>query len=114
MTTNTKHVEQRRRHRVTIPEHPLIFDAHSGKVFGQLVNLSADGLMVAGDRCIEHGSVCQLRIPLMREQRVVEVRVGAESLWCEDAHGSGVFWTGYHIIDISPEDQQTLDDIVGG
>ncbi len=113
MTANTEHAEQRRKNRVTIPEHPTILDAHSGKPIGQLVNLSADGLMIAGTQAIRCSHVCQMRIPLFREGQQLEIRVGAESLWSEDANDSGTHWTGFQIIDISPEDQAILDAIVG-
>jgi len=114
MTTNAEHADQRRKQRVTIPEHPQITDAHSGVLIGQLVNLSADGLMIAGNHCIECNTVCQMRIPLMMGDNQLEICVGAESLWCEDANDSGMHWTGFHIIDISPEVQRILDAIVEG
>jgi hypothetical protein len=112
MTANTEHAEQRRKQRVTIPEHPQVFDAHTGEVFGQLVNLSVDGLMIARDHCTERGSVCQLCIPLIMDGEHLEIRIGSESLWCEDVHGSGIFWTGFQIIDVSPDDQAIIDIIV--
>jgi hypothetical protein len=113
MTADSTCAEQRRKNRVAIPQHPTILDAHSGKVIGPLVNLSADGLMIAGKEPIDCRHVCQMRIPLIKDGRQLEIRVGAESLWSEDANDSGVHWTGFHIIDISPEDQLILDTVVG-
>jgi len=110
---NTENVEQRRKQRVAIPEHPQIMDAHSDKVLGQLVNLSTDGLMLVSPSCINCGIVCQIRIPLVTGNRKVEIIVGVESLWCEDANDSGSYWTGFHIIDISPEHQDVLNSVVG-
>jgi hypothetical protein len=114
MTASTQHADQRRKHRVTIPEHPQVVDAHSGTVLGQLVNLSSDGLMIAGNNCIQCHTVRQMRIPLVIGGNEQVITVGAESLWCEDANGSGMHWTGFHIIDISPEHQRLLDAIVEG
>jgi hypothetical protein len=112
MNARTDHAEQRRAQRVTIPEHPQVIDAHSGALIGQLVNLSADGLMIAGTRCIPCNTVCQMRIPLVRGEQRLEICLGAESLWCEDANDSGMHWTGFQIIDISPKDRILLDNIV--
>ena len=109
----TKKVEQRRRKRVSIPELPEILDAHSGEVLGQLVNLSVDGLMAMGPHCIDCGTICQMRIPLIRGGETVEIQIGVEALWCEDANDSGSHWTGFQIIDISPEHRQTLQAVVG-
>ncbi len=106
--------EQRRQKRVSIPEHPQILDAHSGEVLGQLVNLSVDGLMAMGPRCIACGSICQMRIPLMKGGEKVEIQIGVESLWCEDANDSGSHWSGFQIIDISPEHQEILNSVVNG
>jgi len=113
MTTSTHPVDQRRNPRITIPDHPEILDAHNGTVIGRLVNLSSAGLMVTSVNCIQRSTVCQMRIPLRRGDDRLEIRIGAESLWCEDANDSGMHWTGFQIIDISPEDQQILESVVG-
>jgi len=113
MTVNTHRADQRCKNRVTIPEHPTILDAHSGKTIGQLVNLSADGLMIAGAEHIGCSHVCQMRIPLIKGDKQLEIQLGAESLWSEDANDSGIHWTGFQIIDISPEDQLILDAVLG-
>ncbi len=111
MNANTRPADQRSKPRVTIPEHPQVVDTHSGAVIGQLVNLSSDGLMLAGSRPIERNCVCQMRIPLMVNGRSTEIKIGAECLWCEDTNGSGTHWSGFQIIDIGSEDQAILDRI---
>jgi hypothetical protein len=55
-----------------------------------------------------------MHIPLVIGGSEQVISVGAESLWCEDANSSGMHWTGFHIIDISPEHQRLLDAIVEG
>ena len=111
-TTDPAQSEQRSKNRVTIPEQPHVLDAHSTKVLGELVNLSADGLMVVSPDDLASGTVYQMRIPLVQEDRKVEIVVGAESLWCDDANGSGSYWIGFQIIDISPEHQEILNAVV--
>ena len=111
--TKAENSEQRRQRRVTIPEHPQIRDAHSGKILGQLVNLSVDGLMAVSTLCINCGTVCQIRVQLNVSGQPVEIQVGIEALWCEDANESGSHWTGFQIIDISPEHQKILNAVVG-
>ena len=113
-TVNPAHSEQRRKTRVTIPEHPQILDAHTGKVLGELVNLSTDGLMAVSPGGVACGTVWQVRISLVRGDRKVEILIGAESLWSDDANGSGSYWTGFQIIDISSEHQEILNTVVGG
>ena len=112
-STNAEKSEQRRQRRVTIPEHPQILDAHSGKILGQLVNLSVAGLMAVSPRSINCGTVYQVRFPLIIGDQPVEIQLGIESLWCEDTNESGSHWTGFQIIDISPDQQKILDSVVG-
>mgnify|MGYP002713168323 CR=1 FL=1 len=102
----------RKHPRIEVPEHVTVKDANSGELLGQLVNLSVDGLMLMGQVCIAPGTVRQLRIPLGRGDAVCELTVGAESLWCHDANDSGAHWSGFQIIDISPEQQEILDAMV--
>ena len=104
--------EQRRKRRVTIPDHPQILDAHSGEVLGELVNLSVDGLMAVSPGSIVCGTLCQMRIPLLCNGERVEIQIGVESLWSEDTNDSGTYWTGFQIIDISAEHQAILDAVV--
>jgi len=111
--TNTEQCEQRRQRRVKIPQHPQIRDAHSGTVVGQLVNLSVDGLMAVSPLCISCGTVCQVRIPLIVDDETVEIQLGIESLWCEDANESGSHWTGFQIIDVSPDHHRILRSVIG-
>lgn len=104
--------EQRRKRRIAIAEYVEITDAHNGTILGQLVNLSADGLMLMGPHCICPGTIYQLRIPLETGSSAEPLLVGAESLWCQDANESGSYWSGFQIIDISPQQREILADIV--
>jgi hypothetical protein len=109
---NVKDGEQRKLMRVCIPDHPQIFDIHHNTVAGQLVNLSIEGLMMMSPAPVKPGTLLQFRIPLHCNEKVVEVLVGVESLWCDDADESGMCWTGFHIIDISPEHQEIISTLV--
>lgn len=113
MTANTNRADLRRRPRIFIPEHPVITDVISGEALGQLVNLSGEGLMIASTCHIPCNTIRQIRVPLVKNDREVEIGVGVESLWCEHDSDSGMHWTGFQIIDISPEHQYLLDTILG-
>ena len=104
--------DQRRLTRVSIPDHPQIFDAHSGEAIGQIVNLSIEGLMMMSPSPVRPGTVLQLRIPLHCCEKTIEIQVGVESLWCDDTDESGLCWTGFQIIDISPEHREIISILV--
>ncbi len=112
MTIVNQHADQRSRPRVSIAGQPRITDRHSGEIVGQLVNLSTDGLMIAGNNRIACHTVRQMRIPLMVAEQLVEITIGAECLWCEDTNGSGTYWSGFQIIAISAADLEILHAIV--
>jgi len=111
-TTNTKDDDQRKLARVSIPDHPQIFDVHNNTVSGQLVNLSIEGLMMMSPSPIKPGTLLQFRIPLHCNTEVIEVLIGVESLWCDEADESEICWTGFHIIDISPEHHKIISSLV--
>ncbi len=104
--------DQRKRTRVSIPDHPRIFDMHSNTVVGQLVNLSIEGLMMMSPSPVKPGTLIQMRIPLQCGVEVIDVLIGVESLWCDDTDASGICWTGFHIIDISAEHRKIIGTLV--
>lgn len=103
----------RKNPRLDTPDQVAVRDRHSGDVVGQLVNLSVDGLMLMGSAGLEPGTLCQFRVPLDDGKQITELLIGAEVLWCQDANHSGSYWSGFHIIDISPEHQAILAAMVG-
>ena len=100
--------EQRRERRIELAEPLNVLDANSGRLLGQLVNASRDGLMVVGPCSIAAGTIFQLHIPLRLHDEVQHLVLGAENLWCNDANETGAYWSGFQIIDISPQDRQLL------
>ncbi|MDT8386345.1 MAG: PilZ domain-containing protein [Thiogranum sp.] len=115
MTTSerTNRADMRKSPRLDAPEQVAVRDLHSGEVVGQLVNLSVDGLMLLGAASLEPGTLCQFRVPIDKEAQTTELVIGAEVLWCQDANHSGSYWSGFHIIDISPEHLAVLTAMVG-
>ncbi len=108
---NTKDAEQRKLTRVSIPDHPQIFDVHNNTVAGQLVNLSVEGLMMMGTSPVAPGTVLQFRIPLNIDNGPIDIQVGVESLWC-DGDESGVYWIGFQIIDVSSAHLEIISTLV--
>ncbi|MGD2073753.1 MAG: PilZ domain-containing protein [Gammaproteobacteria bacterium] len=105
-------VEQRRQPRTEVDEPLNVRDAHSGRVLGQLVNVSNEGLMLVSPCPIASGAVHQLQIPVKINAEVRELALAAENLWCHDANDTGAYWSGFQIIGISPENRQLLAALV--
>lgn len=105
--------ENRKSPRVSISPSTVVNDAHTGEQIGHLVNLSSEGLMIVSCAPIPQGTVCQITIQLQLDSGSENLNIGVESLWSEDAHESGAHWTGMQIIDISPDQQALLEEVVG-
>lgn len=107
--------EHRQQRRLEITDELIVTDAKSGSALGQLANLSTGGLMLASQEPITTNTRYHLNVPLSAEGvSDASILVTVESLWCEDINGSGTYWTGFHIENISLEHQAILDKIVDG
>ena len=107
--------EHRQQQRLEITDELIVTDAKSGSAMGQLANLSTGGLMLASPQPIAINIRYHLNVPLSAEGVAdASILVTAESLWCEDINGSGTYWTGFHIENISAEHQAILNKIVEG
>ena len=75
---------------------------------GHLVNITKEGLMLISTYPIPQHQIYQMKIHCPS----FNIEVGGDSLWGEATIDKKSFWTGFHIIDISDEDQVTLDQFV--
>lgn len=111
-THNRASAENRSSPRVSISHSTVVNDAHTGKMIGQLVNLSSEGLMIVSSECIPPGTVRQIVIQIELDGGTRDLNIGIESLWSADANESGAHWTGMQIIDISPDQQALLNELL--
>ncbi len=90
-----------------------VTDTMTGKVVGQLTNLSETGMLLILGEALASDALYQMRFSLPREDvptRAVEV--GAHELWSDEAAAPGQVWTGFRFIDVSPEDVAYIRDWV--
>lgn len=91
------------------PSRPVeVLDLVSGRPLGRIGNLSIDGLLLIGQRPLPANALFQLSFNLPSETGAHPLEVGVCEQWGEKAAAPGQFWTGFHIIDISPDDQDRL------
>ena len=92
-----------------------IHDINSGHILGQLVNITIEGLMLIGPEAIPPGTLYQLHMPLPDPTNGISaIDFGVESLWHQSAGNSNRYWTGFQIIDISPENSAAVESISEG
>jgi len=86
-----------------------VIDKLSGRVLGVLINVSRAGFMMLSEgKCPEAGGIHQLQI-VSEEEETPDISLGATCLWNEEANARHSYWSGFEIIDISPEEQEKLD-----
>lgn len=77
-------------------------DVINGGVFGELVNVTTEGIMVMTDQEIETQAIFQLSLelpePLIGSAQIV---LGADCLWCRRIENFSRYWAGFQIIDAS-------------
>lgn len=80
----------------------VILDTINGGAFGELVNITTEGLMLMTDREIETQAIFQLSLqlpePIKGNDQII---VGADCLWCRRAENFYRYWAGFQIIDAS-------------
>lgn len=92
----------RKLERKELTQSIAVNDTLNGGAFGELVNITTEGLMVITDREIETQSIFQLALELPEPLAGSDVLVlGADCLWCRRAENFYRYWAGFQIIDAS-------------
>ncbi|MBL4826957.1 MAG: PilZ domain-containing protein [Spongiibacteraceae bacterium] len=104
---------KRKLERKKLSQPIIITNQISGKDFGELVNITTEGMMLITDKEISTHSIFQLSIVLpCNPQDKETVEVGADCLWCRKVENFHRYWAGFHIIDISAQATQQLENLI--
>jgi hypothetical protein len=104
-------MEERRQHDRHSTELQLeVFDLHSGRRLGRVVDLSAEGFMLFSDTLQTADTLVECR--LVSEQvieGVCEITLGADCLWSRPGSDDIHCWAGFHIIDLAEDQAAALE-----
>lgn len=90
-----------------------ISDHNTGSRLGQVVNVTTEGLLLISKKPIAVDAVFQMDMHLNESVGDVEkITFGATALWSSPARQAESYWTGFHIIDISPETSAIIEQMV--
>jgi hypothetical protein len=105
-------IEKRKSIRKVADEVLEVSDKITGSLIGQVVNISADGLMLLSHEPIVTGSIYQLEMKIPNANGARNpITFGAEAVWTTEASQPETFWTGFRIIDISSESELSIDQL---
>jgi hypothetical protein len=103
ITIMTNDIE-RKHERVTVNQTITIADLINGGNFGELLNVTVEGIMAITDKEIDTDSIFQLELNLPFDiNGSSSIKIGADCLWCRKAENFHRYWAGFHIIDASDE-----------
>lgn len=109
MSTDSK----RRLERKELNQTITVKDVINGGDFGELVNITVEGMMLITDKEIPTHSIFQLSLHLPFEINASQtIEVGADCLWCRKIENFHRYWAGFHIIDLSAEAALQLDELI--
>lgn len=92
----------RRLERKELSQSIIIDDVINGGRFGELINLTIEGLMVITSQEIPAHSIFQLSLQLPTEIDGSNIiSLGVDCLWCRKADNFQRYWAGFQIIDAS-------------
>jgi hypothetical protein len=104
--------EMRGQERIEVRRSVLVLDQQTGSTLGNLVNYSEDGMMIMGVCPVEENRIFQVEL-VFGESSTPPIELGIESLWTQASPDQGRHWTGFYIIDISPEARRRMEELNG-
>lgn len=101
--------EQRRRQRKRVDFDAVVTDAITDQPFGRVGNLSATGMLLISPSAPHNEAIYQLHLPLPDNGGgQVQIEVGVQEQWHDQAASANQIWAGYRIIAISDADASRL------
>ncbi|MFT5691929.1 MAG: hypothetical protein ACI92E_001260 [Oceanicoccus sp.] len=92
----------RRLERKELSQSIVIDDVINGGEFGELINLTTEGMMAITSQAIPTHSIFQLSLRLPEEINGSNIiSLGVDGLWCKKAENFQRYWAGFQIIDAS-------------
>lgn len=90
-----------------------VFDATSGRLLGQMVDLTTDGVMVIGERAVSPRQKYTLRMDLPRNVAVGRhLTLEAQCKWCREDSSGDFFSMGFRIVGMGPDAHRLVDELI--
>lgn len=106
-------MNSRKIERIELSQPISIVDTINGGAFGELINLTVEGLMALTDHQIPTHSIYQLELQLPMEiEGSKQIEIGADCLWCRPAENFHRYWAGFQIIDVSDQAMLQIEKLL--
>ena len=93
----------------------MIRNTMTGELVGELVNITVEGLMIISDQEMSTNAIFQYCLELPETiDGPRRIDLGVDCLWSRPAENFNRHWSGYQIIDASPDAIKTIDELISG
>ena len=90
-----------------------VFDGMSRKIFGHLVDISENGIMLISDNPVEVNEDYRLRMSLPNSMSdSYEIILSATSRWCKPDVNPDFYLIGFQVYDLEPKTRDLIDNLI--
>ena len=106
--------KKRNRKRVHLVYYLLVFDGHTDKLAGNLVDITPEGMKLMSNTPHPLDTSYQLRVELPPEVagNGKQISVNAKCVWCQEKLYSNSFGAGFQFEEISPENVERINNLI--
>jgi len=105
--------ERRKLKRRHLVYYLRVFERNTGKVLGNLVDITPEGIMIMSESPVETGEVFQLRMELQTELDDKEyLNFDARSVWCKKDVNADLYDTGFQLLNVTHKDFRSIETII--
>lgn len=113
MSDSSSQNYDRAMHRHTVGGDVDVYDSLRDIYLGRLVNIHIKGLMLVGDVPLEEDRLYELDMHIPGNDNSKQViRIGVDCLWTRSADQDDMHWTGFSIIDSTPQAAEIIDQLI--
>lgn len=106
-------LEERRRWKRRHLVHYLeVFNAEHDQHLGNVMDITAHGLMLVSEKPIEKDVEFQLRLTLPKGIQKNEISFSAQSRWCKRDVSPDLYITGFKIISIRDQERAVIESLI--
>ncbi len=106
-------MKTRRQERAHLIYFLRVFDAMSGDLLGQMVDLTTDGIMIIGESAISPRQKYRLRMDLPRNVALGQhLTLEAQCKWCRQDPQAGFYSMGFRILDMGTQAHETVQALI--
>lgn len=87
-------------------------DRHTSKAIGHLIDLNEEGMMLLSEAPLERDRIFHLQMTLPEEIGMSNWEFDAKSLWSKPDINPNLYTTGFHLLNVLPEDVGTIECLI--